>query len=138
MGALALLPWGRIALVAAILAAGAAGGWTLNGWRLGSQIGPLKAEISRLQARTAILENANAQCASSVKTQNEAVKGILEGGKQREARAKKDAADARRQVAGLATDIATLRAQKAPADAACVAQSEAAAKVIADEIRGRK
>ena len=127
----------RIAVIAAIALAGFGAGWTLNGWRLNAKIGPLQAEVSRLQARSTILESANAQCEKSILTQNEAVKGILAEGKKREERAAKDAAEARRQAAWLATDIAGLRATARPVDSSCAAQTAAAAKVIADEIRSR-
>lgn len=128
----------RIAVIAAIALTGAAAGWTLNGWRLNAKIGPLQAEVSRLQARSTILEAANAQCEKSVLAQNEAVNGLLEAGKQREAKAAKAADDARRQAAWLATDIAGLRAQARPVDASCVVQTAAAAKIIADEITSRR
>ena len=65
------------------------GGWTLQSWRLGSQIGPLKAEIIRLQARSSILEAANEQCAESVKTQNAAIK-LLEGAAEKRQKAPLD------------------------------------------------
>ena len=132
------LPWGRIALIAAIALAGAAAGWTVQDWRLGAKLGPLQAEVSRLQARATILESANAQCAQSVKTQNEAVNGLLEAGEKREQRAKEAARRATIESAGLATDIAGLRAAPRPPDPACAVQAAAAAKLIADEIRGRK
>ena len=50
MGALALLPWGRIALIAGIFLVGFGAGWKVDNTIMQAKIGPLQAEISRLQA----------------------------------------------------------------------------------------
>ena len=135
---LALLPWSRIALVAGILAVGFGGGWTLNGWRLGAKIGPLEAEISRLQARSTILESANAQCEKSVKAANEATDRLLAEGERRSKRAAEALRTAQAESAALGTSISILRALARPTDDSCPVQAEAARKLIADEVRGRK
>ena len=135
---LALLPWGRIALVAGILAAGFGGGWQLNGLRLGAKMAALTAEISRLQTRSTILEPANAQCEKSVKAANEATDRLLAEGQRRSKMAAEALRTAQAESAALGTSIATLRSQAAPTDLSCPIQAEASRKLIADEVRGRK
>lgn len=135
---LAMLPWGRIALIAMIFLAGFGSGWQLNGWRLGAQIGPLTAEVSRLRARSSILESANAQCEKSVKAANEAVERILKAGQDRARKSAEALRAAQGEAAALGTSIAALRTQAAPIDLSCPIQAEAARKLIVDEIRGRK
>lgn len=128
----------RIGMVAGIALAGGYAGWTLNGWRLGDQIGPLQAEVSRLQARSSLLEGENARCAESAKAQNEAVNRLLAEGQARSEKAKEAAKKAAIESASLATTIAAIRATTRPTDDSCAAQSGAAAKVISDEIRTRR
>lgn len=130
------LPYGKIALIAAIFAAGAAGGWAVQGWRMGDAAGELKAEVSRLQARVAILEPANEQCAKSVAAANKAAKGLIAAGLAREQKAQEAVKAARSEAAGLATSIAILRAMPKPAvapDALC----EAGRKLLSDEVASR-
>jgi hypothetical protein len=59
--------WIRVAIVAAIFAAGAGAGWGLNGWRLNSKVADLEVELANSQARVAVLEPANEKCAVDVK-----------------------------------------------------------------------
>lgn len=61
------LLWIRLAIVAAIFAAGAVVGWGLNGWRLNSQVADLQVKLANATARVAILEPANDKCAADVK-----------------------------------------------------------------------
>jgi hypothetical protein len=128
----------RLGIVAGIALAGGFAGWTLNGWRLGAQIGPLQAEVSRLQASSSLLEGENARCAESAKSQNEAVERLLAKGQDRAKKAEDAAKKASIESASLATTIATIRATTRPADDSCPVQSNAAAKVISDEIRTRR
>ena len=138
MIAFLLSPIGRL-LMAGIagLAIGFGAGFQLNGWRMGSQIGPLKAKVSRLQARSIILESANAQCEKSVLAQNEAVNRLLAAGKEREKLAAKAIVVARAQSATLQASITATRAIERPTSPECAVQAAAAAKLIADEIKGR-
>lgn len=60
------LPWGRIALVLVIFAAGATAGWGLNGWRLNSTVADVRIQLANSETRVGILEPANAKCAVDV------------------------------------------------------------------------
>ena len=84
------------------------------------------------------MEGENARCASSVKTQNEAVDRLLKAGEDRARKAAEALRTAQAESAALGTRIETLRATKAPESPECAIQAEAARKLIADEVRGRK
>lgn len=60
------LLWMRIAITAAVFAAGAAVGWGLNGWRLNSKVADLTVKLANSESRVAVLEPANAKCAVDV------------------------------------------------------------------------
>lgn len=135
---LALLPWSKIAAIAAIALVGFGAGWQIENWRMSAKIGPLKAEVSRLQSRATVLEASNAQCAQSVKTQNQAIKLLESQAEKRQQRAAEAIRIARAESAKLDSTIATLRAARAPLEPSCETQAVAAARIIADEIRGRK
>ena len=133
-----VLLWAALGILAFGLATGGYAGWQLENWRMSAKIGPLTAEVSRLQARSTILEGSNAQCAESVKTQENALR-VLEGAAASRARRAAEALrSAQVDAATLGTALTSLRALQAPLDGSCPAQAMAAARVIQDEIRGRK
>lgn len=128
----------RIAIVLAIAGAGFAAGWQLQSWRLGAQIGPLKAEVSRLQARSTILESANAQCAQSVKNQNQVVERLVAAQRKREQRAKIELALAADLRTAVEAEIAALRKRPAPSENdTCQATLEASRQILAEEVARR-
>jgi hypothetical protein len=127
------LPYAKIAIIASLLIAGFYAGMR---WE-SSRLEPLKSEISRLQAREVIYEQANSQCAQNVKAANEAVNGILRKAKENADRSKAALKAAQIEAAKFATDIRTLRATAAPADTSCQAQSDAARSILLDEVKRR-
>lgn len=131
------LMYARIALVAAILAAGFAGGWMVNGWRLNAKIAPLTVEVGRLKAREVIYEQSNAQCKESVKAANAATDQLLARQKEGAERSKQALKAAQVATANAHTAIATLRATKPPADTGCQAQSDGAKSILLEEVRRR-
>lgn len=76
---------GAIALAAG--AAGASAGWTLNGWRLGSQIAEVTVKLGTATARIAVLEPANEKCAADVKDVRQAFADLKAAEAARTARA---------------------------------------------------
>lgn len=126
----------RIWLAGGIFLAGAAGGWVVQGWRMGAELGPLKAEVSRLQSRSTILESANVQCSKSVEAANEATGRLLAQAKAREQRAQEAVKAARTEAAGLATSIAALRALPKPTGAPDELCTQARG-ILADEVGSR-
>ena len=124
----------RILLVAALLGAGFYAGYRWSD----SRLGPLQAEISRLQARDVIMETANAQCTQNVAEANRQTDELIAGQKAREKRSAVDLAAARTAADGFRGAIDQLRLVKPPADTGCEVQAGAARALIADEIRGRK
>ncbi len=70
-----------LAIAAAIFAAGAGAGWTLNGWRLGAEVAKLEGQRDALVAENALVRNANQRCAVDVAAVQTAVTGIVEASK---------------------------------------------------------
>lgn len=139
MIAFILSPIGKLLMVGLAGAAiGFSCGWTANGIRWQAKLGPLQAEVSRLQARSSLLEGENERCAASVETQNAALKLLESEAAKRQKRAAEALRIAASESAALGTALTSLRALQAPLDASCSAQAVAAAGLIADEIRGRK
>lgn len=104
------LPWGRIALVLAIFAAGAAAGWGLNGWRLNSTVADVRIQLANSETRVGILEPANAKCAVDVADVRQAFAELRAAEEQRASAAKaalakaKLIADANAETARLIMD----------------------------------
>lgn len=67
----------RLGIIVAIAAAGAAGGWTLNGWRLGSQIAQLKGELQHERDQLAVLAGGLEACNAGVSAAAKAGDDVL-------------------------------------------------------------
>ena len=122
----------RIGLFMAIFATGFYAG---NRWEA-AKIGPLQAEISRLQARESILENSNAQCASNVEAANNGTKQLLAEGQANATRSAAALKAAQVESAKVATSIATIRALAPPADD-CNGQGDASRLLFQNEMKSR-
>lgn len=82
-----------IAIVIA-LAMGVAGGWTMNGWRLGARVEKQQGIIETQKQGLATFEGANKRCTAGVAEVKEAVSGFIAAGDKRAAAAAKAIADA--------------------------------------------
>jgi len=69
-------PFIYLAIAIAIFAAGAGSGWTVNGWRLGTQVAKLEGRLEALIGENARVLAANQRCAIDVHAVNLAVAGI--------------------------------------------------------------
>lgn len=67
----------RALVVLAIVAAGFAAGWSVNGWRLGAQIAVLEANQEKLLG-------ANARCSAAVDEANAAMKSLEDAARKRQ------------------------------------------------------
>lgn len=56
----------KAAIIALVLAAAAAGGWTLNGWRLSGQLEQLRGEKKVLEDQVRVLGEATRACSAGV------------------------------------------------------------------------
>lgn len=105
----------RLVLVAAIAAAGAALGWTLNGWRLGEEVAQLQTAVTALKAQGDVLAGAVRACNAGVDQAAKAGAAALAQGRDLLAEARRLSAGGRRQ----AERIEQLLAQPTPAGADC-------------------
>lgn len=71
-----------------ILAAGFGGGWTVNGWRLGTKVADLNTKVTALESENAVFEAANKRCGVNVAEVREAVTGIVKLADARDAAAR--------------------------------------------------
>ncbi len=85
--------------IAVAMAIGVAGGWTMNGWRLGARVEKQQGVIETQKQGLATFEGANKRCTAGVDEVKTAVKGYL------------DASDKRAQDAAKAMQLAATAAK---------------------------
>lgn len=92
-----MMLWIALAIAAASGAAGAAGGWSVNGWRLGAKVENLQGVIDTQKQSLETMEGANKRCTAGVADVKGAVKALVDEGNARTeaaAKAMQRAADA--------------------------------------------
>lgn len=119
----------QLAIAAALIVAGALGGWTVNGWRLAGEIARLNGIVETQKQSIATMEGANQRCTAGVAEVKDAVKGYVDAGaKAQQAAAaaiQKAAASAQGHLA--AAKDALNRAMPPPGQECATAAEEAAA-----------
>jgi hypothetical protein len=124
---------GTIALAAG--GAGTTAGWTLNGWRLNSQIADVKVELANATARVAVLEPANAKCVADV---DEIFKAWAEYDAAEAKRASRVAAAVAKAQLVAAANLETARLIMAAPRPAAGEECPAIIKEEADYVRSRQ
>jgi hypothetical protein len=87
-----------LGIAAGLVAAGAAVGWTLNGWRMSGQIRELEGTVATQKQAIATLDAANQRCSAGLADVRGAVQGFIADANGRQAAA----AEAIERVAGAA------------------------------------
>jgi hypothetical protein len=71
-------------IAAAIFLAGFGGGWGVKGWKDGAEVARAVAEKEKVESRNAILQTANANCATDIEGVRQGVKVITDAVADRE------------------------------------------------------
>jgi len=77
----------RIGIVAALLLGGFAGGWAVQGWRLGAKLAELEGVRATQVQTIETLRGVNKSCAAGVDEVKKAVKGYVDAAAERDAAA---------------------------------------------------
>lgn len=124
-----LYPYAAVAVVAGALAAG--GAWTVQGWRMGEQLGALKAEHAD-QALTAARG-----ALKMTEHYRENADAAVKKAESRMAQNKRDADSVRAELDGLRGELAGVPGLIASASRAAVDQYAAAATVVFEQCTAR-